>query len=175
MTRFMLVLSCAVALWASGARGVDLQNIIPGVQLGFNIRVVPGPKDTSRARGLVVAADKILSDKHRQLAVIGTITNFSDMPCENIDMRFAVSSYIGTGYDRGRATVHPSTIPPGGTATFSVHISLGAEKPRNAIYTINASSPIVYGYDPGLEGRPMTLDDLTSGMIEILGADGVVD
>lgn len=171
MTRFMLVLSCAAVLWVSDAKAIDMPIVIPGVQLGFNIRVVPGPKDTSRARGLVVAADKVLSDKRRQIAVTGTITNFSDMPCENVDMRFAVSSYIGTGYDRGIATVQPRTIPPGGTATFSVHISLGAEKPRDAIFTINASSPIVYGYDPGLEGRPMTMDDLTADMVEILGAE----
>ncbi len=89
----------------------------------------------------------------------GTISNYSDIPCENVDMRFAVTSYVGSGADRGKAVVQPSTIPPGGTAAFSVHVSLGAEKPRNAIYTITADSPLVYGFDPAVAGEPIVMGD----------------
>ena len=155
MSRLPLLLVCALASLIPAATGFDLPAHLD-FQLGFRINVVPGPKDTSRARGLVVEVDKILSDKTRQLAVTGTISNYSDIPCENVDMHFAVTSYVGTGQDLGKAVVQPSTIPPGGTASFSVHISLGAEKPKNAVYTINAASPLVYGFDPAVAGEPIS-------------------
>ncbi|MCD8141016.1 MAG: hypothetical protein LUE17_14820 [Planctomycetaceae bacterium] len=149
----ILILAAATAVTA--ACGFDVPDGV-SFQLGFRIRVLPGPKDTSRQRGLIVQADRIYSDKTRRIAVAGTITNFSDIPCENVDMRFAVSSYVGTGYDRGRATVEPTTIMPGCSANFSVHISLGSERPRNALYTITATSPVLFPDLPP-DGAPVEL------------------
>ncbi len=151
----LCIIMLAAAAAITVACGFDMPDGV-SFQLGFRIRVMPDKKDTSRQRGLIVQADRIYSDKTRHIAVAGTITNFSDIPCENVDMRFAVSSYIGTGYDRGRAMVEPATIMPGCSANFSVHISLSSERPRNALYTITASSPLVFPDLPP-DGAPVEL------------------
>ncbi|MDR1745627.1 MAG: hypothetical protein LBS30_07740, partial [Planctomycetota bacterium] len=62
--------------------------------------------------------------------------------CDDIDMHFAVTSYIGTGASRGSAVVEPRSLPPGGVATFNAHITLNSEKPRLALYAITAGSPV---------------------------------
>ncbi len=112
-----------------------------GFQIGFAVSVVPAANDASRALGLVVATDKIISDRVHSLVVTGTITNFSDMPRDDIAMHFAVTSYIGTGADRGPAVVEPRSLPPGGTAAFIARINLHSERPRLALYAVTASGP----------------------------------
>lgn len=153
MHRRLLILCFAAILAAAQARGFDLP-IDLGFQLGFNIQVVPGPNDTSSQLGLVVATHQILSDKEHSLVITGTITNFSDVQYDNVDMQFAVTSYVGTGVSRGRATVQPSTIPPGSSASFSAHISLDSVKPRHAMYTITAQTPVLYDAQPSIEAEP---------------------
>lgn len=147
--RIMLIAGLAAVLLASGAHGLDVPLPINlGFRLGFTTQLIPGPNDTSQALGLGVVPEKIMGDKKNLLVVAGTIVNYSDLPCIDVDMHFAVTSYIGTGVSRGRATVVPSTIPPGGTATFSAQINLDSEKPRFAMYTISAKTPIVLEPEP---------------------------
>ena len=151
MTKILLFLGIAAALLGQGAYGFDWPTGIE-FQLGFNIRVVPGPQDRSGDLCLGVFPEKINSDKVHTLVVTGIIKNYSDIPCEGVDMHFAVTSYIGTGFSRNRAVVVPSTIPPGGTATFNAHISLDSPKPKDAMYTITAYSPALCG--PIILGNP---------------------
>ncbi|MCC8109512.1 MAG: hypothetical protein LIQ30_10820 [Planctomycetes bacterium] len=122
---------------------VDKLPINLGFQLGFAIRVVPSREDRSAVLGLGVTVDKVYSDKRKMLSVNGAITNYNSVPVENIAMDFAVNSYLETGFSRGRADVTPSTIPPGGTARFSAYIFLQSEKPKFAMYTITAQSPLL--------------------------------
>lgn len=146
MNRILLALALAAVLSSPGARAFDWPDGLD-FQLGFSVGVAPGPKDASRHLGLVVAPDRIVSDKVRSLAVSGTITNYGSAPCEGVEMVFLVTSYIGA-MSRGRAAVTPSTIPPGGTATFSLHMNLDSEKPRLAMYTVTASTPYVLVQEP---------------------------
>lgn len=149
MMKKLLPILCFIALSLfSGARGGDvideLLDALPvelGFKLGFKVRVVPDRNDHSRQLGLVVAPNKIRTDKARTLSVSGTITNFSDVPYANIDMRIAVTSYVGIGTDRAIAVVEPNRLPPGGTANFITHVSLSNEKPRSVKYTITAAAP----------------------------------
>ncbi len=134
------LLSCA---YSAAATAMDWP-VTLGFQLGFAIRVVPAANDASNALGLVVATDKILTDRAHSLLVTGTITNFSDAPRDDIAMRFAVTSYIGTGADRGSAVVEPRSLPPGGTAAFTARISLHSERPRLALYAVTAGAPVPY-------------------------------
>ncbi len=142
------ILGCLAFLLASAACGLEFH--IPGVdiQLGFGVHVVPGPKDTSQSLCLVVTADKAIGDRG-VLAVSGTITNYSGVPCDGVDMHFAVTSDIGSDTSLGRAVVEPRTIPAGGVATYKAFISLLSEKPHYAMYTITARSPALCGHDPG--------------------------
>lgn len=141
--RKMLALGFAVLIMVTVAFGADWP-IKLGFQLGFHVRVVPAVADTSAYLGLGVVPDKIATDKEHSLFVTGFITNYNNVPCVDVDMRFAVNSYVGTGISRGVASVEPSTIPPGGTAKFSAHISLvDNRRPRDAMYTITATSPVV--------------------------------
>lgn len=132
------VLTSLVA--ASGAGGMDLP-VYLGFDIGFRLRVVPGPGDASRAHCLGVSVEKITTDKTRALAITGTITNYSGSPCDGVAMRFAVTSHTGIGKSLGTATVTPNCIPPGGTATFNLHLTLDSPRPKFAMYTVTASSP----------------------------------
>lgn len=140
VTTIRLTIGVLALLLASGAYGLDLP-IKLDFQLGFAIRVVPSSTDLSHKLGLVVAANRPITDKTRSMVVTGTITNFSGVPRDNIAMQVAVSSYVGTGVSLGVATVEPTCLPPGGAATFSAHITLGSEKPRNVMYTVTAATP----------------------------------
>lgn len=135
MKRILLILGFAAGLLAAGAQSFDFP-VDFHFQLGFTIHVVPGPNDMSQQLGLGVTSNKVLSDKLHSLVVTGTIVNYGSTPVEGVDMDFAVTSYIGTGTSRGRAVVEPSSIPPGGTASFSVHMNLDSPKPQYAMYTI---------------------------------------
>lgn len=150
MNRLLAALICVAILVAPKACGLDLPGlpIRLNFQLGFNITVLPGPNDTSHQLGLGVTAAKPISDKVHLLTLTGTITNYSGVPRENIDMHFAVTSYVGTGTSNARATVEPSTIPPGGTATYTAYIPLDSEKPQYAMYTITAQTPMVVVAEP---------------------------
>lgn len=139
----MRIVCFAALLPAFAAYGLDLP-IHLNFQLGFQVHVVPAPNDTSHLLGLVVATDKILTDKKHSLVVTGTITNYGGVPCDGVGMHFAVTSYIGTGTSGNWAAVEPSSIPPGGTARFSAHIPLDSAKPRFAMYTITAASPLLF-------------------------------
>lgn len=126
----------------SGASGFDLP-VYLDFNIGFRLRVMPGPDDASRAHCLGVAVDKITTDKKRSLHITGTITNYSGAPCAGVAMRFAVTSHIGIGKSLGTATVTPNDIPPGGAATFNLHLTLDSPRPKFAMYTITADSPAV--------------------------------
>ncbi len=160
----MIVLSVAMLLVTAGTYGFDLP-IDLNFQLGFKIHVIPSPTDTSQKLCLGVATDKIRSDKTQTLAISGTITNYSNVPCDGVEMHFAVTSYVGIGTSNGKAVVEPSSIPPGGTATFIVHISLDSEKPQYAKYTITAQTPPLCGQEAHLETPP---DVLAPDAAEIL-------
>lgn len=140
MTNARRIVCLTAALLMSMAYAIDLP-VGLNFRLGFSTQVLPGPDDASRDLDLVVTTDRIISDKTHTLLVSGSIINTGDAVCENIEMRFAVTSYIKTGVSRGRATVEPASIPPGGTAAFTAHILLDDEKPRYAFYTITAASP----------------------------------
>lgn len=142
VTRIACILTIAAALAAPAALGIDWP-VKLNFQLGFKINVVPAPDDASRALGLVVTTDSVRTEKDHYLVATGTIANFSGVPCEGVDMRFAVTSYVGTGASFGVAAVEPNVIPPGGVARFSAHISLDSPRPRNAMYTVTAQSPVV--------------------------------
>lgn len=150
MNRLLAVFICVAVLAAPKARSLDLPGLPVRLnfQLGFNITVLPGPNDTSGQLGLGVTAGKPISDKVHLLTLTGTITNYSGVPRENIDIHFAVTSYVGIGTSNARATVEPSTIPPGGTATYTAYIPLDSEKPRYAMYTITAQTPMVVAAEP---------------------------
>ncbi|MCC8165767.1 MAG: hypothetical protein LIQ31_06380 [Planctomycetes bacterium] len=144
--RIFLACWCALSILGGASSAGDFVDKLPfnlGFQLGFAIRVVPSRADLSGSLGLGVAVDKVYSDKQKMLSVTGTITNYSTVPVEDVAMAFAVNSYIETGFSRGRAEVAPSTITPGGTATFSAYIFLQSEKPKFAMYTITGRSPLV--------------------------------
>lgn len=157
MTRILLVLGFVALLLPSRANGLDLPFDL-GFQLGFDIQVVPSSKDTSRNLCLVVTPHKVRSDKTRALAVSGTIANYSGIPCEGVEMNFAVTSYTGIGTSNDRAVIEPNPIPPGGTATFTAHITLQSENPRFAMYTITAKSPALCGQSaiPGTIAPPIS-------------------
>lgn len=140
MARAMLAFVFSAICLTFGARGLDLP-VTLGFQLGFNIRVIPGPNDASRELGLGVAVDKIVSDKTRVLVVSGVIANFGDVPRDGVEMRFAVTSYVGTGVSAGKAVIEPTCIAPGGVASFSARIALDSEKPRFAMYAVSACAP----------------------------------
>lgn len=138
--RMAFAVALAVLLAAPGARGLDLP-VYLNFNIGFDLRVVPDRGDASRALCLGVSTDKIRTDKQRSLAITGTITNYSGSPCEGVAMRFAVTSHTGIGKSLGTATVTPNHIPPGGTATFNLHLTLDSPRPKFAMYTITARSP----------------------------------
>lgn len=138
------ILAFVLAAFLSGAAGYALDLPIRlGFQLGFAVHVVPAKNDMSHLLGLGVVADRILTDKTRSLTVTGFITNYNDVPCEDVAMRFAVTSYVGIGTSLGTAAVEPRTIPPGGTSRFTLRLSLDSERPRLAMYAITAKSPVV--------------------------------
>jgi hypothetical protein len=141
----ILVWCLAAFVCASGARGIDLPF---NFQIGFVTDVVPSAADTSAELGLGVVADELVTDKARSLVVRGRITNYSTVPCEGLNMRFAVSSYISTSTSRSTASVSPGTILPGETATFTARVLLGSEKPKLAMYTITATSPVIVREGP---------------------------
>ena len=147
MKRLILVCCFTLALLTSGARGLDLNFDLPfdiGFQIGFNTYVVPSEADMSGELGLGVAVDQIITDKLSTLTINGRITNYSSVPCEGVTMRFAVSSYIGTGTTKNTAFVEPSSIAPGGTAAFKARILLDSINPYLAMYTITAVSPALF-------------------------------
>ncbi len=137
MKKTLLVLAVALATLLPAARGIDWP-IKLGFQLGFTVSAVPAPDDASAALGLAVVADRIYSDKEHSLVVAGRIVNTGDVPRDNIAMRFAVASYIGTTPSFGSATIEPDSLPPGGVAAFSAYIPLNSEKPHYARYTVTA-------------------------------------
>lgn len=147
---FALCFACVVFAEATAfrpAHGLELPFVDLNFNLGFHTRVLPGPQDISNKLGLVVTTDKIRGDKRHSLHITGFITNYSDVTCDNVDMRFVVTSYMGTGVSTGCAAVEPRSIPPWGVAIFRAHISLDSEKPRDALYTITAQSPLLYALD----------------------------
>lgn len=137
MTRTRFALCIAAILWISGVHAFDLP-VDLGFQLGFKIRMAPAPDDASGALGLVVATHEIVSDKVNSLMVAGTITNFSNVARNCVDMRLAVTSYTELGTTRGRAAIEPASIPPWGVATFKAHVYLDNELPRYVLYTVTA-------------------------------------
>ncbi len=146
MIRILFACGCVLVGLCGAVGALDVVDKLPfnlGFQLGFTIRVVPSRADQSGNLGLGVTVDKVYSDKKKMLSVNGSITNYSTVPVEGVDMAFAVNSYLETGYSRGRAEVTPSTIMPGAMATFSAYIFLQSEKPKFAMYTITGRSPLV--------------------------------
>lgn len=129
---------------ASSAVALDLPFQL-GFQIGFGIRVLPAANDMSGELGLVVAPDRIRTDRAHFITLTGTISNFSDAAYDGVAMGFAVTSYIGTGVSRGTAVVEPRFIPPGGVAAFTARINLASEKPRFALYAVNAAGAISMG------------------------------
>lgn len=149
-----LLLLCLMSLSPfSGASALDLP-VYLDFNIGFPLRVVPGPGDASRALCLGVVTDKVVTDKLSSLVVTGVIINFGDAPCEGVEMRFAVDSHVGIGKSLGRAAVTPDCIPPGGVATFNLHMSLDSRNPRFAMYAVTARSPVLHGQTPDPVGDP---------------------
>lgn len=142
MTRFLSALALVALLSLSRCHGLDLPIDI-NFNIGFAVEVIPDRNDTSHLLGLGVVADKIYNSSDQSLTITGFITNYGDVPCYGIQMRFAVTSYIGAGASLGRAAVTPDVIPPRGSARFVVHISLDDPRPQYAKYAITASSPAV--------------------------------
>lgn len=138
MNKIPLILLFAVLALSSAASALDIPGVRLGFNLGFDIRVVPAPGDKSPELGLYVSADKIISDKARHIAITGTIYNYGPVARDFVELHFAVDSHVGTGISRGAARVEPTTIPPGGSASFTTTISLDSQKPRFARYTLTA-------------------------------------
>lgn len=145
MIRYALSVFLSVIAAVTGAFGLDLPGNI-ALQFGFSVQMVPDADDASQALGLVVTPEQIYSANayNRSLVITGTITNYSELPREGVSMRLAVTSYIETGVSRGSASVTPSSIPPGGTASFTANISLDNDRPRLARYTVSAHGPTGY-------------------------------
>lgn len=138
MNKRLLALGLAAFMLTTGASGLDLPFDI-GFQIGFRVQVIPAPNDISRELGLVVAVHEVVNDTKTHLAVKGSVTNFSDVTYDDIDMHFNVTSYIETSTMKKRAVVQPNRLPPGSTATFNMTMFLDYELPRFAMYTITAA------------------------------------
>ncbi len=171
--RMALALAVVLAVWlaAPGARAFDLP-VYLDFNLGFRLRVMPGPDDASRAHCLGVGVDKITTDKKRSLHITGKITNYSGSPCAGVAMRFAVTSHIGIGKSLGTATVTPDYLPPGGTATFNLHLTLDSPRPKFAMYTITAGSPALcdWAVSPVPEAEPeLIIPSVVAPPVEVEG------
>lgn len=154
MLRATFIFGASLILLLADGHALDLP-VDLNFRLGFKIHVIPGPGDMSRALNLLVVPEHIYSDKVRILTVTGYITNYGDVPCEGVAMRFDVTSYVKAGTATRGALVEPNTIPPGGSARFTVHVSLDRAKPKFAMYTVTARSPLVRPTEPEIVLEPM--------------------
>lgn len=138
--RMLLAAAFSLLLPVSGAFALELPEL-PfdlGFQIGFDTTVVPDRKDASKEMGLGVVTEQIITDKVQTLTIVGTLVNYGGIPCEGVEMRFAVTSYTALGKTFGRAEVEPDCIPPQGTARFVLRLTLDNPDPRHAYYTITA-------------------------------------